>query len=128
MVNLTVKHCEFSGCVTQPSFNYAGQRKARSVSTFLGLGFILLIVKGKSDGCIADDCSILHTRQPGLLEQVTTILESNSNASICKTRAHLALPQCAACSYHDEAFIYCSIGVRGPQNGQPFCFQLQPFW
>lgn len=31
MVNLTVKHCEFSGCVTQPSFNYAGQRKARSV-------------------------------------------------------------------------------------------------
>lgn len=29
MVNLTVKHCEFSGCVTQPSFNYAGQRKAR---------------------------------------------------------------------------------------------------
>lgn len=31
MVNLTVKHCEFAGCVTQPSFNYAGQRKARCV-------------------------------------------------------------------------------------------------
>lgn len=29
MVNLTVKHCEFQGCVTQPSFNYAGQRKAK---------------------------------------------------------------------------------------------------
>lgn len=29
MVNLTVKHCEFQGCVTQPSFNYSGQRKAR---------------------------------------------------------------------------------------------------
>lgn len=29
MVNLTVKHCEYTECVTQPSFNYQGQRKAR---------------------------------------------------------------------------------------------------
>lgn len=36
MVNLTVKHCEFQGCVTQPSFNYAGQRKARQARGLAG--------------------------------------------------------------------------------------------
>ena len=51
------------------------------------------------------DCSILHTKQLGLLDYVTTILLSSSNASTCKTRAQAALP-CAACSHRDLGGVY----------------------
>ena len=47
----------------------------------------------------ANDCSKLHTRHPGPLDQITAVLQrSNSNASACSTRAQLALP-CAECPH-----------------------------
>ena len=59
-----------------------------------------------------DDCSILHTKQPGLLALMRTILLSSSNANNCKTRAQLALPR-AACSHHGEndALIRCFVAA-----------------